>query len=75
MKIAEGGRHGGCHPGNAPGVFAKLAEPVDFAAIDERPRDLMFMLLAPSEARAEHLRTLARVSRAFRQEAPKQDRV
>ncbi len=51
------------------GGFARLIEPVDFEAIDERPCDLMFMLLAPAEAHAEHLRALARVSRAFRQEA------
>jgi len=51
------------------GGFAKLVEPADFEAIDERSCDLVFMLLAPAEAGAEHLRALARVSRAFRQEA------
>jgi PTS system nitrogen regulatory IIA component len=51
------------------GGFARLAEPADFEAIDERPCDLVFMLLAPKDAGAEHLKALARVSRLFRQEA------
>jgi PTS system nitrogen regulatory IIA component len=51
------------------GGFARLLEPADFDAIDERPADLIFMLLAPEDAGSEHLRALARVSRLFRQEA------
>jgi nitrogen PTS system EIIA component len=51
------------------GGFARLEEAADFDAIDERPADLVFMLLAPEDAGAEHLRALARVSRLFRQEA------
>jgi nitrogen PTS system EIIA component len=51
------------------GGFARLQEPVDFDAIDERRCDLVFMILAPAEAGADHLRALARVSRAFRQES------
>lgn len=54
------------------GGFAMLQEPADFDAIDERRCDLMFMLLAPVDAGAEHLRALARVSRMFRQEAVRQ---
>lgn len=50
------------------GGFAHLLEPVDFEAIDERKADLVFMLLAPTDAGAEHLRALARVARVFRQE-------
>jgi PTS system nitrogen regulatory IIA component len=50
------------------GGFARLLEPVDFEAIDERRADLVFMLLAPTDAGAEHLRALARVARVFRQE-------
>ena len=50
------------------GGFAHLAEPADFEAIDERRADLVFMLLAPADASADHLRALARVSRNFRQE-------
>jgi len=48
------------------GVFVRLHEGVDFDAIDGRPCDLIFMLLAPIAAGADHLRALAQVSRAFR---------
>ncbi len=51
------------------GGFLRLATPVDFDAVDERPCDLIFMLLAPMESGADHLRALAQVSRAFRQPA------
>jgi nitrogen PTS system EIIA component len=51
------------------GGFARLMEPADFDAIDERPCDLVFMLLAPIDAGAEHLKALARASRLFRQES------
>ena len=51
------------------GGFAHLLEPADFEAIDERRVDLVFMLLAPADASADHLRALARVSRNFRQES------
>ena len=50
------------------GGFARLIEPADFDSIDERPADLIFMLLAPEDAGSEHLRALARVSRLMRQE-------
>ena len=50
------------------GGFARLLEPTDFEAIDERPADLVFMLLAPTDAGADHLRALARAARVFRQE-------
>lgn len=49
------------------GVFVRLETPVDFAAVDEQPVDLIFALLAPADHPAEHLRALARVSRALRQ--------
>ncbi len=48
------------------GVFARLAKPVDFGAVDELPVDLVFMLLSPAGAGAEHLKALARVSRRLR---------
>jgi PTS system nitrogen regulatory IIA component len=47
-------------------VFARLEKPVDFAAIDDLPVDLVFMLLSPVGAGAEHLKALARVSRLLR---------
>ncbi len=48
------------------GVFARLETGIDFEAIDERPVDLIFMLLAPENAGADHLKALARVSRLLR---------
>jgi nitrogen PTS system EIIA component len=48
------------------GVFARLAQPVDFSSIDDEPVDLVFMLLSPTDAGAEHLKALAQVSRALR---------
>jgi nitrogen PTS system EIIA component len=47
-------------------VFVQLAEPIDFAAIDDLPVDLVFMLLSPVDAGADHLKALAQVSRALR---------
>ncbi len=48
------------------GLFARLERPVDFEAIDEQPVDLIFLLLAPESAGADHLKALARVSRQMR---------
>ena len=48
------------------GVFARLANPIDFAAVDDRPVDIVFMLRSPPDAGAEHLKALARVSRMLR---------
>jgi len=48
-------------------VFLRLEEPVGFDAVDGRPVDLIFALLAPAEAGAEHLQALAKVSRLLRQ--------
>ncbi|MCW5745732.1 MAG: PTS IIA-like nitrogen regulatory protein PtsN [Alphaproteobacteria bacterium] len=48
------------------GVFARLASPIEFEAIDARPVDLIFVLLAPESAGADHLKALSRVSRALR---------
>ena len=50
------------------GVFGRLKQPVDFDAVDDRPADLIFLLLAPEDAGAEHLKALAQVSRMFRRE-------
>jgi PTS system nitrogen regulatory IIA component len=48
------------------GLFARLAQPVDFDSIDERPVDIVFLLIAPEGAGADHLKALARVSRLLR---------
>ncbi|MEM7268113.1 MAG: PTS IIA-like nitrogen regulatory protein PtsN [Pseudomonadota bacterium] len=51
------------------GVFASLSKPVEFEAVDDEPVDLVFCLLAPEDAGADHLRALARVSRRLRDPA------
>ena len=51
------------------GLFARLETPIDFQAIDEQPVDLIFLLLAPESAGADHLKALARVSRLLRDKA------
>jgi PTS system nitrogen regulatory IIA component len=48
------------------GLFARLLGAAPFVAIDDQPVDLVFLLLAPAEAGAEHLKALARVSRLLR---------
>jgi PTS system nitrogen regulatory IIA component len=48
------------------GLFARLDKPIDFEAIDGQPVDLIFLLLAPDGAGADHLKALARVSRLLR---------
>jgi len=47
-------------------VFVRLEAPIDFGAVDDKPVDLVFALLAPPGATSEHLRALARVSRIMR---------
>ncbi|NNE23565.1 MAG: PTS IIA-like nitrogen regulatory protein PtsN [Rhizobiales bacterium] len=51
------------------GYFARLAGPVEFEAIDDQPVDLVFLLLAPESAGADHLKALARISRLLRDPA------
>lgn len=48
------------------GIFARLDKPIDFDSIDDEPVDLIFLLLAPESAGADHLKALARVSRLLR---------
>jgi PTS system nitrogen regulatory IIA component len=52
--------------GRLYGLFARLEKPIDFDAIDEQPVDLIFLLLAPDDAGADHLKALAGVSRLLR---------
>lgn len=49
------------------GLFARLPKPVDFEALDDQPVDLVFLLLAPEGAGADHLKALARIARHLRQ--------
>lgn len=50
------------------GFFARLENPINFDSIDDRPVDLIFLLLAPEDAGADHLKALAKVSRILRDE-------
>ena len=49
------------------GLFARLQKPIDFEALDDQPVDLVFLLLAPEGAGADHLKALARIARHLRQ--------
>jgi len=50
-------------------LFARLEKPIDFAAIDSEPVDLIFLLLTPATAGADHLKALALISRMLRDRA------
>lgn len=49
------------------GVFARLAKPIEFDTLDDQPVDLIFLLLAPESAGADHLKALARIARLLRE--------
>ena len=51
------------------GLFARLERPIDFDAIDDQPVDLIFVLLAPEGAGADHLKALALIARFLRDPA------
>src|SRR4249920_763808 len=48
-------------------LFARLDEAIDFEALDDEPVGLIFLLLAPEHAGADHLKALARISRLLRE--------
>ena len=48
------------------GVFARLERPVDFEALDDAPVDIVFLLVAPESAGADHLNALSRIARLLR---------
>jgi PTS system nitrogen regulatory IIA component len=50
-------------------VFARLDRPIAFDSIDERPVDLVFLVLSPEMAGGDHLKFLSRISRLFRDQA------
>jgi nitrogen PTS system EIIA component len=52
--------------GQVFGLFARLERAVDFESLDGQPVDLIFLLLAPESAGADHLKALARVARLLR---------
>jgi PTS system nitrogen regulatory IIA component len=61
--------HGRVSVDRIAGVFARLEQPIAYEAVDGQPVDLVFMLLAPENAGADHLKALARVSRLLRNQA------
>jgi PTS system nitrogen regulatory IIA component len=48
------------------GIFARLERPIDFEALDGLPVDLIFLLVAPEGAGADHLKALATIARVLR---------
>jgi PTS system nitrogen regulatory IIA component len=50
-------------------LFARLEKPIDFDSIDSQSVDLIFLLLTPPDAGADHLKALARISRLLRDRA------
>jgi PTS system nitrogen regulatory IIA component len=48
------------------GLFARIEKPIDFEALDGAPVDLVFLLLAPEAAGADHLKALALIARLLR---------
>ena len=51
------------------GLFARLAQPIEYQAVDDLPVDLVFALLSPERTGSDHLKALARVSRRLRDRA------
>jgi nitrogen PTS system EIIA component len=49
------------------GLFARLANPIAYDSVDNEPVDLVFVLLSPAQAGADHLKALARISRLLRE--------
>lgn len=52
--------------GRLTGLFIRLDQAIDFEAIDDEKVDLVFLLLAPESAGADHLKALSKVARALR---------
>lgn len=55
--------------GSLTGLFARLARPVDYDALDDEPVDLVFVVLAPEAGNADQLKALARIARLMRDPA------
>ena len=53
------------------GIFARLERPIDFEALDGLPVDLIFLLIAPESAGADHLKALAMIARVLRDARPR----
>ncbi|GMA62449.1 fructose PTS transporter subunit IIA [Alicyclobacillus fastidiosus] len=44
-------------------MFATLASPVEWNSLDEKPVDMLFMILVPETAQSQHLQILAKLAR------------
>ncbi|MDX1546684.1 MAG: PTS sugar transporter subunit IIA [Rhodothermales bacterium] len=53
-------------------AFAITAEPVPFAAIDDQPVRMLFLLVGPERATSEHIKVLSRISRLLNRDAFRQ---
>ena len=51
------------------GLFARLERPIEFESLDDAPVDLIFLLIAPETAGADHLNALSRVARVLRDQS------
>jgi nitrogen PTS system EIIA component len=51
------------------GIYARLEKPIDFEVVDGEPVDLIFVILAPEGAGADHLKGLSKVARVLRDQA------
>ncbi len=49
------------------GLFARLTTPIAYDSVDGEPVDLVFVLISPTQAGADHLKALARISRLLRE--------
>jgi nitrogen PTS system EIIA component len=49
------------------GLMARLEKPIEFEALDGQRIDILFLLLAPEGAGADHLKALSRVARVLRE--------
>lgn len=54
---------------NLYGLFARSPEGVDFNSLDGGPTYLFFLLIAPEDSAADHLKALARISRLLKDTA------
>ncbi|WP_174298883.1 PTS sugar transporter subunit IIA [Sphingomonas bacterium] len=50
-------------------LLIRLAQPIAFKAVDDRPVDIVLAMLSPPDAGADHLKALAQVSRRLRDQS------
>lgn len=48
------------------GIFCRITPPVDFAAVDGEPVDLILAVLTPEQGPSDHPKVLAKVARTLR---------